>query len=57
MAGQDDLHGILPSFFRRQYMAHVLAVQKPCTRSIKPMYSEYKAHVLQKKVRNVKCKM
>ena len=57
MVGQDDLRGILPSFFRRQYMAHVLAVQKPCTRSTKPMYSEYKAHVLQKKVRNVKCKM
>ena len=31
---------------RRQYMGHVLGVQKPCTRSTKPMYLEYKAHVL-----------
>ena len=31
---------------RRQYMAFVLAVQSPCTRSTTFMYSEYKAHVL-----------
>jgi len=31
---------------RWQYMAFVLAVQSPCTRSTTFMYSQYKAHVL-----------
>ena len=31
---------------RKQYMAFVLAVQRPCTKSTTFMYSEYKAHVL-----------
>jgi len=31
---------------RPQYKSHVLAVQKPCTRSTKAMYLQYKAHVL-----------
>ena len=30
-----------------QYMGFVLAVQKPCTRSTKHVYSQYKSHVLQ----------
>ena len=29
----------------QQYKAHVLTVQRPCTRSTELMYAEYKAHV------------
>ena len=32
--------------FRMQYIALVLRVQKPCTRSTRAMYLQYKAHVL-----------
>ena len=39
--------GVFASFSLLQYMGLVLRVQNPCTVSTKPMYCEYKAHVLQ----------